>query len=174
MCRVAVAGDSRIVDGALFVEDLAHAWWYLMPAPDGGWFAGFALPRASFKGRRETLRTIVTNAIGTSNLAELVAIHPIPPFWARPGRTDRSGAAFGEGWLALGDAALISDPLSGEGVEFAVESAVRGADAVAEPSGVARYGNWVNARAHETAQMGASLRQIRGTVTNNGAAFLKP
>jgi flavin-dependent dehydrogenase len=36
----------------------------------------------------------------------------------------------GDGWIAVGDAAFVPDPLSGMGIEFAIESAKLGAGAL--------------------------------------------
>ena len=42
------------------------------------------------------------------------------------------GRAAGDGWIAVGDAVYAPDPLSGMGIELALESAELGADAVLE------------------------------------------
>ena len=54
----------------------------------------------------------------------------------------------GDGWISVGDAAFTQDPLSGKGIEFAVESATFAANLVnsrlsLELGAMKRYEEWV-------------------------------
>ena len=66
----------------------------------------------------------------------------IPHFVTLTSRDARSGhrpCAAGDGWVAVGDAALAWDALSGHGMQFALESAERAADAVVAGNDERRY-----------------------------------
>jgi flavin-dependent dehydrogenase len=97
--------------------------------------------------RTRLLRSLLPNAAGPTGLT------------ARPAGSLSFEAAAGRGWLALGDAAFAPDPLSGMGIEFAVESAGRAAAAVggADPA-FADFGRWV---ADWSAEHDAALAVLR-------------
>ena len=124
----------------LLVDRSAHGWWYAVAAGEGATDVAFVtdadlLPhsgdRATWLAAEYREATLIT-----SNLERR------PHFGALASRDARSGhrpAAAGEGWLAVGDAALAWDPLSGHGMQFALESAERAAEAVLAGDGERRY-----------------------------------
>jgi flavin-dependent dehydrogenase len=63
-------------------------------------------------------------------------------------RTAWTEPAAGEGWLAIGDAALAPDPLSSSGLLSALETALAAATALAAGTGPAfrSYAGWLEAR----------------------------
>ena len=99
-------------------------------------FAGFCLERDELKKRRGSLKEFYIEQLrGTKLLA------PLLPRTMDMGDSHISGRmagarpfgrAAGDGWIAVGDAAYAPDPLSGMGIELALESAGLGADAVLE------------------------------------------
>lgn len=120
-----------------------HGWWSLVDA------GGEALSFAAY-GSTAALRAIgaTTDDLPGLLLAEAAplraklqrlgvrrlgaAVHPAFPA--------RAEAVFGEGWLAIGDAAMAFDPVSGLGVTNALEMAERALDLVLADPGLARLG----------------------------------
>ena len=121
---------------ALYIEKAGHGWWYALPAQNGCCFAGFCLERDELKKRRGSLKEFYIEQLrGTKLLA------PLLPRTMDIGDSHISGRmagarpfgrTAGDGWIAVGDAAYAPDPLSGMGIELALESAGLGADAVLE------------------------------------------
>jgi 2-polyprenyl-6-methoxyphenol hydroxylase-like FAD-dependent oxidoreductase len=70
------------------------------------------------------------------NAAELLAYAITPDDWLLSPRTSDASVRLSEplaapGWVAVGDAALSFDPLSSQGVLFALYSGIRAAEAIA-------------------------------------------
>lgn len=115
----------------LLLEAVAEGFWYVGPQPDGTLIAALVtdadlVPRdrqhflASLARTRHTARWLD----GRSLLGEVHA------FRSDSGRLlpDR-----GDGWCAVGDAAMATDPLGGNGVARAFQSALGVALALSEP-----------------------------------------
>jgi flavin-dependent dehydrogenase len=117
---------------ALYLEQGKNGWWYMLPNPSGGHFAGFCTDRAFSTNSKRPLRdTFVSGLRDSRLLADLLTPTFLDPqvtaCAAGPQKYDEVTA---DGWLAIGDAAFTPDPLSGAGVEFAIESALLGAGAL--------------------------------------------
>ncbi|AMY07013.1 putative monooxygenase [Luteitalea pratensis] len=156
----------------LLVDRSTHGWWYAIGAGEGATDVAFVtdadlLPRARQRATwladeyREA--TLITQHLENS-----------PDFGALTSRDARSGhraAAAGEGWLAVGDAALSWDPLSGHGMRFALEGAERAAEAVLaghDERTYAGYAQWyddavVDYGRARTAMYGAATTSARGS-----------
>ena len=121
---------------ALYVERTSHGWWYALPAQNGCCFAGFCLERDELKKRRGSLKEFYIEQLrGTKLLAPLLPLVMDMGDSHILGRMagDRPfGRTAGDGWIAVGDAAYAPDPLSGMGIELALESARLGAQAVSD------------------------------------------
>jgi flavin-dependent dehydrogenase len=150
---------------ALYIEGTDKGWWYALPAIGGKYFAGFCIDRDELKRRQVPLKDFFFQELqGTQLLAPLMTgttgVQQIS------GRTAAMGAfssAAGDGWLAVGDAAYAPDPLSGMGIEWAVESAQLAARALLQEmqrptqlpvqsnsiTGFAEYEDAVRARASQ-------------------------
>ncbi|MDQ3186814.1 MAG: NAD(P)/FAD-dependent oxidoreductase [Pseudomonadota bacterium] len=130
-----------IRDYALYVEAVDNGWWYALPIMDGGYFAGFCTSREAVKRRHASLRyfffeelyrtrllaPLISSAQGkTCNLRDTRN----PRITGRMAGTRSFSKATGDGWIAIGDAAYAPDPLSGMGIEVAIESAQLGARAL--------------------------------------------
>lgn len=124
----------RAPEHTLYIEAADNGWWYALPTADGGHFAGFCTDRDEVKKRRVTLREFFIHELCRTHL--LGRLLPNAAGNARiSGRTAGARAfdgAAGDGWIAVGDAAYAPDPLSGMGIEVAIESAQRGADTLLE------------------------------------------
>ena len=121
---------------AHYIEKSGHGWWYALPAQKGRCFAGFCLERDELKKRGGSLKEFYIEQLrGTKLLATLLPqtndmgdSHIL----GRMAGPRPFGRAAGDRWIAVGDAAYAPDPLSGMGIELALESAELGADAVLE------------------------------------------
>jgi flavin-dependent dehydrogenase len=152
-----LAGDPAGLDETLLVERLRDGWWYLLPGPHGGWYAGVVMSQVAVKERQRPLWQLVREVQCASGLREVATVHPYGTLRSRPAGTDRVPAATGDGWFSVGDAAFAVDPLSGQGLEFGLESAVRAARSVQR--GVVReYRDWVMSYAQSSIEVGEELR----------------
>jgi flavin-dependent dehydrogenase len=172
--RVAATSAYR---NALLLEEEPAGWWYALPDPAGGCFAGFCTADPPGRAARKLVGQWSEQLRATQIIASAVAPSAVP--------TDVnvrvSGAVFswpvgGDGWLAIGDAAFAPDPLSGEGIQAAVESAHRAAAAILAGSNqavVAQYVEWTRQCASEHQLAQASFR-IRPSHPRSGHPETRP
>jgi flavin-dependent dehydrogenase len=116
----------------LLLEATADGWWYSAPLPAGGLLVAFMtdsdeLARSGLRPGTRWARAL-SGARHTSARAEKF-LH-VEDVRVRRASTSRLDRAAGDGWIAVGDAASAYDPLSAEGVCKAIESGLRGGDAV--------------------------------------------
>jgi flavin-dependent dehydrogenase len=118
---------------SLHVEACEHGWWSLVPTPEGEIVATFyghaATKRALGLDEYQWWRWGLECAPGihqrlqrTAERLDQVLIYP-----AFPRLLSRM---HGTGWFAIGDAAAAHDPLSGQGIVYALESAFRAVEMV--------------------------------------------
>lgn len=115
------------------VEAIENGWWYVASLPGGRGVAGFLTMRQLLTGR---LEAAWRQAIDSTELIR----RRVPDFgW---GDTAYFAAAprhreqvVGPGWALVGDAALQSDPIEGEGVLRAIETAEQLAATILAPAG---------------------------------------
>lgn len=140
----AVSGTSN-GDSRTLVESAPDGWWYTSLLPDGTRMvalhvdAGEAAPILRAPGAWEDLlsRTIHVRRM----LGDAVFPAPLRATEACGARLDRFA---GEGWLAVGDAALSFDPLSSQGIFNALYAGLRGGRAIdaalsGAPGAIASY-----------------------------------
>jgi flavin-dependent dehydrogenase len=127
----------------LRIGSAQHGWWSLVDA------GGEALSFATY-GSTAALRAIGATIHDLPGLL-LAEAAPLRGKLQRlgirrlgaavyPAFPTRAEAVFGEGWLAIGDAAMAFDPVSGFGVTNALEMAERALDLVLADPGLARLG----------------------------------
>jgi flavin-dependent dehydrogenase len=119
-------------------------WWYSLPDPDGGRFVGFCGHGDAFKRKKRPLQdTFIRQLVGMRLLGNGLAPDTLASaIIGRPAGPQSYDQVAGNWWVAVGDAAFVSDPLSGMGIEFAVESAKLAAKALLatnRESGLAEY-----------------------------------
>lgn len=112
----------------LLIEPVSEGWWYSLGLPQRRTLAGFITDPKVVKLSSD-VRQFIWNAMLeeaphtakrlTSFGSSLAAVS------AESARLDRMG---GEGWLAIGDAAMSFDPLSSHGLCSAIEQAVDAAE----------------------------------------------
>jgi flavin-dependent dehydrogenase len=110
----------------LYLEATENGWWAGLPYPDGGEWVTFSVSRREVTERGESLvqfwkrelkKTRMFASLFTCRDDSLEVV-------SRASGTQRFERACGDSWFAVGDAAFALDPLSGEGIDFAIESAV--------------------------------------------------
>lgn len=146
-CARADAQDRR-----MFLEAVSDGWWYAARLRGNQTIAVYLtdadlLPRGktalqSFWGDQLKQTSVISRFLGKKPCR--------PPLRTVSAHTARLDVAGGTDWLAIGDAALSCDPLSGRGIVGALESAIRASDELLEllrrPSGTpSGYLNWIDA-----------------------------
>jgi flavin-dependent dehydrogenase len=137
--------DLDTVGRYTLIEATTDGWWYSAPLPDDQLIVmrmtdsdllGGVKRRAGWQERLDASRSTRERVAGSSIVRGPKVAAATSHRLHRPPRTDR--------WLAVGDAALAVDPLSGSGVQRAVDTGVKGALAMdrwldGDRSGVERY-----------------------------------
>ena len=140
-------------DARTLVEAVASGWWYSAPLPDGRRIAAFMtdgdlIPRnaaartAFWKTQLELARhTKAAIGLGTRDGRPRVV----------PAGSSQRARGSGPWWLAVGDAAASFDPLSQQGVMWALESGLEAARAIdalfrGDPGALDRYGRMGRSR----------------------------
>lgn len=115
----------RRAPSAFFLDALPEGWGYLLPDPAGGSFAGLCAGADVARRLPRRLGDAFWNTLAGSELLapQLAGSKLEPLLWRCATGPLRQGSAAGDGWMAVGDAAFCSDPLSGMGIDFAIESA---------------------------------------------------
>jgi flavin-dependent dehydrogenase len=117
----------------LFIEALELGWWYSAGLSDGSIVATFLtdadLVDTSQAGRISTWRGQLQASAITG--ARMVGMDEMLDLHIRTARTQRLDLIAGEGWLAVGDAAMSFDPLSSEGISKGLEWGRKAAGVIA-------------------------------------------
>lgn len=117
----------------VLVEALEQGWWYSAGLSDESIVATFLtdadLIETSNHARARIWREHLAAACMTSR--RLAALDRPDQLHVRTARTQRLNKAAGDGWLAVGDAAMSFDPLSSEGISKGLEWGKRAAAVVA-------------------------------------------
>jgi len=117
------AASSSRQDHTIAIEAIETGWWYSAGLADGTLVATFLtdsdLVETSRTGRVSTWhRQLQASAITAGRIADADAAIDLE---IRTARTQRLDVTDGEGWLAVGDAAMSFDPLSSEGISKGLE-----------------------------------------------------
>jgi flavin-dependent dehydrogenase len=146
-------------------KSVSDGWWYTARLPKGARVVAFhGLPAAIASLRKDPALFAARCAS-----AQLLPYAFSPDDWLLPPRTSDASVQIGErvagpGWLAVGDAALAFDPLSSQGVLFALYSGIRGAEAIVsclkEPERSARSLDEYAARVGSVLRANQRARQL--------------
>jgi flavin-dependent dehydrogenase len=136
-------------DGRALVESAENGWWYSAPVPDG-------CVAVAFMTDYDLLPEAPRNLAGFWSAQLRRAPHTLQRVGRFPREDEvhvvsassyRLERVMGPNWLAVGDAAMAWDPLSGQGVRKALESGLLAAQAIAEsrrhPAALENYATWV-------------------------------
>lgn len=124
--------EQELQGGLLYIEAARNGWWSTAPLRDGRIAATFftdadLINRKGVKLTdvwRASLEDTKLTAMRLDHTNLLKEIHAVP---AQSQISQHEGHRF---WLAVGDAALAQDPLSGSGVEYGIRSGTTAADAI--------------------------------------------
>jgi flavin-dependent dehydrogenase len=117
----------------VLIEALPEGWWYSVGLADGSVIATFMTDASALGsskvGRLQCWRT----CLGKARMTAARLFFPDSSFdlRVRVARTQRLDKIVGEGWLAVGDAAMSFDPLSSEGISKGLESGRKAASVAA-------------------------------------------
>ena len=118
-------------DWTLLVEAVRNGWWYSAQMSLSHAVA-VLMTDADLLPHARDRAAMWKDAIGrTTRTRERFASAPVRAVTLRLARTARLVPAVGRHWIAVGDAALALDPLSGSGVVRALRSGIEGANALA-------------------------------------------
>jgi len=112
-----------------YVESTAGGWWYAAPSP-GGQLVLLHICDPDPAGRRRLLSG--WESLLPPDLARFAAAPLCAPPRLVPAGSQRLDPLTGDGWIAVGDAAMAWDPLSAHGLTVAIRSGLDGAAAVAD------------------------------------------
>jgi flavin-dependent dehydrogenase len=160
-------GQAARPDPRTVLESTAVGWWYAAVLPRGrAVIALFTdadlLPRTAV----ERERFWAAAASGTRLAPCLLSTAAASPTVAARAEPSCLAASSGPDWMAVGDAARTLDPLSGQGITIACESALRAAEVLSDPLRTASlrdYSAWTLAeyRAHLAAGLAYYGRERR-------------
>lgn len=119
------------VSHATRIKSVAQGWWYSARLPD-------ASRVLAFYGLPDTVAAMVktrhcfTEAANASKLLEfsIQEVDLLEAVAACKAGISNSKSAIGNQWIAVGDAALALDPISSQGLFFAMYSGIRGAETI--------------------------------------------
>jgi flavin-dependent dehydrogenase len=140
------AHDASAVSTWAIIEAQEEGWWYSAGLADGGSVATFLTDAVLFDvsgaGRSTAWHAQLTRSTLTRGRYEGRAL--CEELHVRSARTQRLEHTTGEGWLAVGDAAMSFDPLSSEGISKGLHmgrtaAASAGAYCRGEPKALADY-----------------------------------
>jgi flavin-dependent dehydrogenase len=114
------------------IKSVENGWWYSSKLPDGNRVI-------SFHGITDDIAKLTKSIplfIDEANKSQVVpftisATQILEGVVARNASSSKSSEVIGDNWLAVGDAALSFDPLSSQGIFFALYSGVRAAETIA-------------------------------------------
>jgi len=140
-------GTAACARGTMYLELATDGWWYALPNPFGGYCAGFCVDQLVAANWKKPLRDRFLVQLKSSRLIATLAAEQLRDLTAGSCAAGprRHEQLTGAGWVAIGDAAFTLDPLSGKGIEFAIESAAVAVEALFghRPQSLANYTKFV-------------------------------
>ena len=129
LCALVCTAEPGAPEAGLAIEATSAGWWYSTRVPDGSMAAAFftdpcLLPRG-IRSNLDCLHRLMDEAPMTRARLPGVQARKVVAVVTRA--FDRVA---GDAWLAIGDAALSRDPLSGEGIAAAFRSAAAAGEAL--------------------------------------------
>lgn len=128
----------------LLVESVHNGWWYSAGLPDGRFVVAF-LTDADIISRHVEDRRVLWNCAMRESQHTIERVR-FPDACGRlrlvNANTSRLDHVAGDGWIAIGDAAIALDPLSGNGIIRALQTGIAAADVIVaggDPSSLELY-----------------------------------
>jgi len=114
--------------GDTFIEAVPDGWWYVSPLPEGRRLIAFFTDAGhAAGGRLAGVHGWDAALARTQHTRRLASGSPAGKIHVAACASHELCPVAGEGWIAVGDAALAVDPLSSGGVAFALQSAAAAA-----------------------------------------------
>ena len=135
------------VDTRTLIEACQDGWWYTALTPSGRRTIAFLTDSAYLKGQPwQHPQWFMQHLDASQFVGTLVRSHDLEiayPAALTSAHTGRMTHFSGSGWMAIGDAAISRDPLSGQGMLKALESAIDAARVLQAGSeeAIRRYGD---------------------------------
>jgi flavin-dependent dehydrogenase len=126
--RLAPVAPGAPVEEALLVESAERGWWYSAMLPDGTLLAAYLTDGDEIDGAASDCWHMALAP--TSHTAARARGFAVTDIRVRRASTGCVTRAAGRGWVAVGDAAMAHDPLSGQGLVHALATGMRGAAAL--------------------------------------------
>jgi len=119
-------------DTSTLIEAVEHGWWYSAVLPDSRLVVAYMTDADLYATAQKQasdywLRQLASTTYTRSRLTGYALASCRRIVAANSFRLDRVGH---DNWLAIGDAAMAFDPLSGQGIYKALQSALGGADSI--------------------------------------------
>lgn len=146
----------RLFGSQLLVESARKGWWYSAGLPDGRLVVAF-LTDADMLPRHVEDRLVLWNSSMRETHHTIKRIRSpdsCGPLRLVNANTSRLDQVEGQGWLAVGDAAIALDPLSGNGIIRAMQTGMAAAEAImagGDPSSLKIYIDLVSSIASDNA-----------------------
>jgi flavin-dependent dehydrogenase len=139
-----------IAEPRILIEATRDGWWYTMPLPKRRRAVCYMTDSDLLPKQRSQLIFFWNHAfLSTKYVAQLLPTYRKPEtLTLTSASTDCAEIPFGERWLAIGDAALAFDPLSSQGLLFALHSALAAANFLIHSASVGKftpntYSEWI-------------------------------
>ncbi len=118
------------LEGYITVHLAEDGWFWMIPLPDGVMSVGFVGDQSAFKGRRGTPHDLLMDRINGSPTvsARMRRAELLSDVTSTGNYSYRSTAAWGEGYMLIGDAFGFVDPVFSSGVLLAMTAGDLGAD----------------------------------------------
>jgi flavin-dependent dehydrogenase len=150
--------EAKEVSHDFYLEAAQNGWWYALPDPRGGLFSSYCTQeKENFRKRGKSLQSLWIEELKNTRLIFDLLQDPVHvgQVMGRAAGMRCFDTVCGARWVAVGDAAFAPDPLSGKGIEFAVESAMFAARSLCAPAqrpAHKEYDDWTRAYAGQHAQ----------------------
>ncbi|MGH9279499.1 MAG: tryptophan 7-halogenase, partial [Acidimicrobiales bacterium] len=129
----AIDASPRDRDGRTLVEATAGGWWYTALVPGARRVVAYLTDRDLVAPEVRTTDGFAAMLAATDHVRARIGDGTLagPPAQVAAGTVVLEPAA-GDGWLAVGDAALAVDPLSSQGIFNALATGIQAGDAIAD------------------------------------------
>jgi 2-polyprenyl-6-methoxyphenol hydroxylase-like FAD-dependent oxidoreductase len=127
-----LTSDESGLDSSTLIEAAEDGWWYSAALPDSRLVVTYMTDADLYaRGRKGSTEYWLQQLQRTTHTRSRVEsyVHSSGPF-IFPANSSRLDLVADRNWLAIGDAAMAFDPLSGQGVFRALQSALRAAELI--------------------------------------------
>ena len=123
-----------VTDSYTLIEATEQGWWYSAPLPDSRLVIAYMTDADLYARARKRASDYWQRQLQGTAYTSLRAKNYEPSYGPciMPANSSRVDRIAGNLWLAVGDAAMAFDPLSGQGIYRALQSSIRAAQAIEE------------------------------------------